>query len=123
MRLISIVIPVYNEEGNIEKLYRELTDVVEAAKLNAEFVFVDDGSQDLTIENLIRVADADERVKIVKFRRNFGQTAAMAAGFDYAEGEIIVTLDGDLQNDPAEIPAMIAKLDEGYDIVAGWRKN
>jgi glycosyltransferase involved in cell wall biosynthesis len=86
-------------------------------------VFVDDGSQDATVPNLIRAADGDARVKIVTFRRNFGQTAAMAAGIDYAQGDVIVTLDGDLQNDPAEIPRMVAKLDEGYDLVAGWRKN
>ncbi len=123
MQLISIVVPLYNEEGNVEKLYREISSVVDGAGLNAEFVFVDDGSSDRTIENLIAAAADDSRVKVVKFRRNFGQTAAMAAGFDFAEGDIIVTLDGDLQNDPVEIPRMIAKLDEGYDIVAGWRKN
>ncbi|MFN8389704.1 MAG: glycosyltransferase family 2 protein [Bdellovibrionota bacterium] len=121
--MISIVVPLYNEEENVSKLYGELTAVANGSELDCEFVFVDDGSQDATVQNLIRAADGDARVKIVTFRRNFGQTAAMAAGIDYAQGDVIVTLDGDLQNDPAEIPRMVAKLDEGYDLVAGWRKN
>ena len=123
MRLISIVIPLYNEEENVAKLYQELSTVIAGTSLNCEFLFVDDGSQDATVINLVRAAGDDARVRIVTFRRNFGQTAAMAAGFDYAQGEVVVTLDGDLQNDPAEIPRMLAKLDEGYDLVAGWRKN
>ncbi|MBP9837187.1 MAG: glycosyltransferase family 2 protein [Proteobacteria bacterium] len=123
MSLVSLVVPLYNEEENVSKLYFELAAVAEKAKLNCEFVFIDDGSQDKTVENLVEVAANDPRVKIVSFRRNFGQTAAMAAGFDYAQGDVIVTLDGDLQNDPAEIPRMLEKLDEGYDLVAGWRKN
>ena len=123
MSLVSMVIPLFNEEENIPNLYRELCDVADGAKLNAEFVFVDDGSTDQTVAELTRVAADDSRVVIVRFRRNFGQTAAMAAGFDYATGDIIATLDGDLQNDPAEIPRMIAVLNEGYDVVAGWRKN
>ncbi len=122
-RLISITVPLYNEEDNVANLYNEIIGVVDGAGLNAELVFIDDGSEDRTVENLASVAATDSRVRIVSFRRNFGQTAAMAAGFDYAQGEIVVTLDGDLQNDPAEIPQMIAKLDEGYDLVAGWRKN
>lgn len=120
---VSIVVPLYNEEENVANLYKEISSVVDAAGMRAEIVFVDDGSSDHTVEKLVKVAESDSRVKIVSFRRNFGQTAAMAAGFDYAQGDIIVTLDGDLQNDPAEIPRMIAKLDEGYDLVAGWRKN
>ncbi len=123
MPRVSIVVPIYNEEENVTNLYGEVSSVVDKARLDAEFIFVDDGSSDRSVEILAKVASADKRVKIVSFRRNFGQTAAMAAGFDYAEGEIIVTLDGDLQNDPAEIPRMIEKLDEGYDLVAGWRKN
>jgi glycosyltransferase involved in cell wall biosynthesis len=123
MRLISIVVPLYNEEENVKNLYSELSSVIDTSGLHCEFVFVDDGSQDDTVVNLIAAASGDSRVKIVSFRRNFGQTAAMAAGIDYAEGDVIVTLDGDLQNDPAEIPRMVAKLDEGYDLVAGWRKN
>ncbi|MCB0346857.1 MAG: glycosyltransferase family 2 protein [Bdellovibrionales bacterium] len=123
MSLVSIVIPLFNEEDNVEALYQELTSVAAAASLNCQFVFVDDGSSDQTVSRLMAIAGDDERVMIVNFRRNFGQTAAMAAGFDFADGDIIVTMDGDLQNDPAEIPNMIAKLEEGYDMVAGWRKN
>ena len=123
MRLVSIVVPLFNEEENVINLYREVRDVVDRAQLNAEFVFVDDGSSDNTVPTLMKAAGDDSRVKIIRFRRNFGQTAAMAAGFDYAEGDVIVTLDGDLQNDPAEIPRMLEKLDEGYDLVAGWRKH
>src|SRR5262245_28795297 len=120
---VSLVVPLYNEEANVAKLYSEIASVIDAAQIRAEFVFVDDGSSDRTVDNLVAAAESDPRVKIVSFRRNFGQTAAMAAGFDYAQGDIIVTLDGDLQNDPAEIPRMLAKLDEGFDLVAGWRKN
>ena len=122
-RLISLVIPLYNEEGNVEQLYNEITRVVDDANLKAEFVFIDDGSKDKTVENLWAIAGNDPRTRIVCLRRNFGQTAAMAAGFDHAEGEIVITLDGDLQNDPVEIPKLIAKIDEGYDLVAGWRKD
>lgn len=123
MSLISICVPLYNEEDNVCALYEELKKVVNSAFLNCEFVFVDDGSSDSTVNRLIEVTKQDPRVRILTFRRNFGQTAAMAAGFDYASGDIIVSLDGDLQNDPSEIPAMIKKLDEGYDMVVGWRKN
>lgn len=122
-QLVSIVVPLYNEEGNVELLYQELSKVAEAHQLNCEFVLVDDGSTDDTRNRLLEVCGNDPRVIYIRFRRNFGQTAAMAAGFDYARGDIIVTLDGDLQNDPAEIPRMIAKLEEGYDMVAGWRKK
>lgn len=123
MKLISIVVPLYNEEENVSELYAEIKRVVDGAKLNAELIFVDDGSRDNTVEAMSRAVGNDPTVTIVRFRRNFGQTAAMAAGFDYARGDVIVTLDGDLQNDPAEIPKMLEKLEEGYDIVAGWRKN
>lgn len=123
MRLISIVIPLYNEEDNISSLYQELVSVADRIRDNVEFVFVDDGSRDKTADTLAIVAAEDDRVRLVRFRRNFGQTAAIAAGFDHANGDIIVILDGDLQNDPAEIPRMIYKLDEGYDLVAGWRKH
>lgn len=121
MRLISIVVPLYNEEDNVEALYQELRRVL--PDLNVELVFVDDGSTDNTVDRLLQAVQADPQVIIVRFRRNFGQTAAMAAGFDYANGDVIVTIDGDLQNDPAEIPRMLEKLDEGYDIVAGWRRK
>ncbi|HMO17053.1 MAG TPA: glycosyltransferase family 2 protein [Oligoflexia bacterium] len=121
--LVSFVVPIYNEEENVRLLYQELSDVARDGGIRAEFIFIDDGSRDETPVRLREVADSDERVKVIELRRNFGQTAAMAAGFDYCDGEIVVTLDGDLQNDPHEVPRMIQKLEEGYDIVAGWRKN
>ena len=123
MRLVSIVVPLYNEEDNVEILYGELKATAERLKDNAEFVFVDDGSKDKTVERLRAITEGDSRVVIVQFRRNFGQTAAIAAGFDHTSGDIVALMDGDLQNDPAEIPRMIEKLDEGYDMVSGWRKN
>ena len=123
MKLVSIVVPLYNEEENAEALYNEICGVISEAGLDAEFVFVDDGSSDKTVEKMREIAGHDPRLKLVCFRRNFGQTAAMQAGFDNCTGDIVVTLDGDLQNDPAEIPAMIAKLEEGFDLVAGWRKD
>ena len=123
-KLVSMVIPLYNEEDNVEALYQELCALVDRSGLRAEFVFVNDGSKDKTVERLTEVVEGDSRVVLVNFRRNFGQTAAMAAGFDFATGDYIVTLDGDLQNDPAEVPAMIRKLEEeDLDLVAGWRKH
>jgi glycosyltransferase involved in cell wall biosynthesis len=121
--LVSFVVPIYNEEQNVRLLYEELAEVADSSRLNAEFVFIDDGSSDETVARLKEASLHDTRVKLVLLRRNFGQTAAMAAGFDHAEGEIVVTMDGDLQNDPHEAPRMIQKLEEGYDIVAGWRKD
>jgi len=122
-RLVSLVIPLFNEEENVQALYDELEKVLKPTGLNLEYVFVDDGSKDETFNKLCQAVADDPKVIIVRFRKNFGQTAAMAAGFDYANGDVIVTLDGDLQNDPAEIPRMLDKLDEGYDMVAGWRKK
>ncbi len=118
---LSVIIPIYNEEENVPLLYRELDEVVSAMKYQAEMVFVDDGSNDQTLALLKEIQRSDKRVKVVSLRRNFGQTAAMSAGFDHAGGEIIFTMDGDLQNDPHDIPAMIDKLNEGYDVVTGWR--
>ena len=123
MSLISIVVPVYNEEENATRLYQELAAVADGYSIDCEFIFVDDGSNDGTVKTLIEASGGDPRVRIVTFRRNFGQTPAMAAGIDYALGDVIVTLDGDLQNDPAEIPQMVNKLNEGFDLVCGWRKN
>ena len=123
MSLVSIVVPLYNEVENVEALYTEIKQVADNNSINCEFVFVDDGSADGTAARLLEVAGEDPRLVIVNFRRNFGQTAAMAAGIDYAQGDVIVTMDGDLQNDPAEIPRMLEKLNEGYDMVAGWRKH
>jgi glycosyltransferase involved in cell wall biosynthesis len=124
MQRISIVVPIYNEELNVAESYAELTGVMDKTGRDYELIFVDDGSRDQSIQNLLRASAGDPRVRIVQFRRNFGQTAAMAAGIDFARYEIVVTLDGDLQNDPAEIPMMVQKLEsEEYDMVAGWRKH
>lgn len=123
MKGISVVVPVYNEEDNVADSYVEISQVLRSMKRPYEILFVDDGSRDETLRRLQAVSAGDPSVRIIEFRRNFGQTAAMAAGFDHARLEIVVTLDGDLQNDPAEIPAMVAKLEEGYDLVAGWRKH
>jgi glycosyltransferase involved in cell wall biosynthesis len=120
---ISLVVPVMNEQDNIAPLYEEINRTLNELPWPNEAVFVDDGSRDETWERLTQIAEADPRIKLVQFRRNYGQTAAMQAGIDHATGEIIVTLDGDLQNDPRDIPMMIAKIEEGYDLVHGWRKN
>lgn len=123
MKGISVVIPVYNEELNIVESYQEVSGVLATMNMSYEIIFVDDGSKDDSVKNLLEVAAEDPHLKLIQFRRNFGQTAAMAAGLEHSIYDIVVTLDGDLQNDPAEIPAMVAKLDEGYDLVAGWRKR
>jgi glycosyltransferase involved in cell wall biosynthesis len=123
MLSISVVIPVYNERENVPLLYGRLLEVLETLHRDWEILFVDDGSRDGTDEELARLAARDHRVKVVQFRRNFGQTAAMEAGFQMASGDVIVTMDGDLQNEPADIPMMLAKIDEGYDLVHGWRKQ
>lgn len=120
---ISVVIPLYNEEESIPELYRSLTEVMESLGRPYEIVIVDDGSTDGSFPLLRRLAAEDERLKVVRLRRNFGQTAAFAAGFDHARGDIIVTMDADLQNDPRDIPKLLAKIEEGYDIVSGWRVN
>jgi glycosyltransferase involved in cell wall biosynthesis len=120
---LSVVIPVYNEEECIRLLYASVKEVCGRLDLHYEIVFIDDGSTDATYDLLSELHHGNPKVKIIKFRKNYGQTAAMAAGFAYAQGAIIVSLDGDLQNDPAEIPRLLAKLEEGYDVVCGWRKN
>ena len=120
---LSIVIPLYNEEDAIVLLVESITEIITQLEFNSEIILVDDGSTDRTW-NLIEDQTArHENVCAIKLRRNFGQTNAMLAGFDHARGEIIVTMDGDLQNDPADIPTLIEKMDEGFDIVSGWRKN
>ncbi len=119
---VSAVIPVYNEEHNLEPLYQELKSVLVEQGLSYEIIFVDDGSTDGSFQVLRGLNEGDPRVKVIQFRRNFGQTAAFSAGFNFARGEIIVTLDADGQNDPADIPRLLAKLNEGdYDFVNGWR--
>lgn len=120
---LSIVAPVFNEAPNIEPLYQEITAALDGVVDDYEIVLVDDGSADGGFEIMKRLHEADPRVIVVRFRRNFGQSAAFAAGFDHARGETIVTLDADLQNDPADIPLLLDKLDEGYDVVTGWRQN
>jgi len=120
---LSVIVPLFNEEENVEELYRELSEVLRNYGRSYEIIFVDDGSTDRTAERLCSVTKGDPAVRIIRFRRNFGQTAALSAGFDYARGEILCALDGDLQNDPADIPRLLGKLDEGYDVVSGWRRN
>lgn len=118
---LSVILPLLNEEPNIEPLYAELRDALAELKLEAEIVFIDDGSTDGSFALLQRLRAADPRVKIIRFRRNFGQTAALAAGFAHARGEIIVTMDADRQNDPRDIGKLLETIDAGYDLVNGWR--
>jgi len=118
---LSVVVPVFNEEKNIKILYQELIDVLIKLDLTFEIIFIDDGGTDKSLAILSELQENDSRIVVISFRRNFGQTAALSAGFDYARGDIIVTLDGDLQNDPKDIPKLLQKLSEGYDIVNGWR--
>jgi len=124
MHDLSLIIPVYNEADNLPILYECIQDVLKRVKSVWEVIFVDDGSRDNSFDVLRSLVEKDpEHVRVVSFRRNFGQTAAITAGIDHAQGEIIVLLDADLQNDPADIPMLLAKLDEGYDLVSGWRKD
>ena len=120
---LSIVVPIYNEEENVAALFESIREALDPASLEYELIFVDDGSSDASFRLLKGIAAEDQRVKLLRFRRNFGQTAAMAAGFDAAAGSVIIPMDGDLQNDPADIPRLLAKLNEGYDVVSGWRKD
>jgi len=118
---VSVVVPLFNEEANIVPLYVRLTQVLTGLDQPYEIIFVDDGSKDTTPQVLDQIYESDSRIKIVSLRRNFGQTAALKAGFDVACGEIVISMDADLQHDPEEIPVFIAKLADGYDIVSGWR--
>ena len=120
---ISIVIPLYNEEESIPHLVEALDAAIAHYGQPAEVIIVDDGSKDRSFALLKEVAERDPRYTIIRFRRNFGQTAAFAAGFAHARGEVVITMDADLQNDPMDIPLLMAKIEEGYDIVSGWRKN
>jgi glycosyltransferase involved in cell wall biosynthesis len=119
----SIVVPIYNEENNISELYQAITSVLDRTVQDYEIILVDDGSTDGSFSALKSIAAQDQRVKVIRFRRNFGQTAAMSAGFDVAAGDIIIPMDGDLQNDPADIPRLIDKLHDGYDVISGWRND
>lgn len=120
---ISLVLPVYNEEENIELQYEKIVSGLKKCRKSYEVIFVDDGSSDSSFEILGKIAAKDKKIKLVKFRRNFGQTAAMAAGIDFASGEVIIFMDSDLQNDPDDITRLLEKIDEGYDVVSGWRKD
>jgi glycosyltransferase involved in cell wall biosynthesis len=120
---LSVIIPFYNEAKNIPTLFEELVRALEPTGWSWELLAIDDGSMDATFSLLKGEAQRRTQVKVVRLRKNFGQTAALSAGFDSAEGEIIVTMDGDLQNDPKDIPALVAKIGEGYDIVSGWREK
>jgi glycosyltransferase involved in cell wall biosynthesis len=119
----SIVVPFHNEEENVTTLYDRLKAVMEQVGDTFELVFVDDGSRDRTYRFLEEIAAVDSRVLVIKLRRNFGQTSALAAGFDHAQGDFILAMDGDLQHNPDEIPGFLAKLEEGYDVVSGWRSQ
>ncbi|MEN8152864.1 MAG: glycosyltransferase family 2 protein [Acidobacteriota bacterium] len=121
--LISIVIPVYNEEENVKLLYDEIFSSLNGKYGKYEIIFIDDGSTDNSLLKLKELRQKDKKVKIINFRKNFGQSSAISAGFEYCRGDIVVTLDADLQNDPADIPVVIEKIKEGYDIVNGWRKK
>ncbi len=121
--MLSIVIPIHNEEPAILPLYDRLTAVLEALRKPYEIIFVDDASTDRSFDLLANLVETDSHLKVLRLRRNFGQTAALAAGFDEAEGDVIVSLDGDLQHDPEDIPLLLEKIDQGYDIASGWRKH
>jgi glycosyltransferase involved in cell wall biosynthesis len=121
--MISVTVPVYNEAESVPILAERVTNVLSELGEPWELIFVDDGSHDGSSEELDRVAAQNRNVKVIHFRRNYGQTAAMMAGFDYAQGDVIIPMDGDLQNDPRDIPKMLAKLEEGYDVCSGWRKD
>jgi len=121
---VSIIIPVYNEEGNIPLLVSQLNSLKKVIpQEDMEIIFIDDGSDDKTFEVLKSLREKGEDIVIIRFKRNFGQTSAIAAGLEYAKGDIVITMDGDLQNDPQDIPFLISQLEEGYDVVSGWRKE
>jgi len=120
---ISVFLPVYNEEPNLPPLHAKLDEALRKLGRTAEIVFVDDGSTDNSLQVLREIAAKDDRVRVVALKRNYGQTAAMAAGIDAARGQVLIPMDADLQNDPADIVRLLEKLDEGYDVVSGWRKN
>jgi dolichol-phosphate mannosyltransferase len=120
---VSIFLPVYNEEPNLLPLHAKLDEALKSLGRSAEIIYVDDGSSDGSLSVLRQIADLDDRVRVVALKRNYGQTAAMAAGIDAAQGDVLIPMDADLQNDPADIIRLLNKMDEGYDVVSGWRKN
>ncbi len=120
---VTVIIPTYNEEGSLEELYRRLTTMLEESASAHELLFIDDGSTDSSLQIIRKLRENDRRVKIISFSRNYGKSPALDEGFKAAKGEIVVTIDADLQDNPGEIPAMIAKLDEGYDLVSGWKRD
>jgi glycosyltransferase involved in cell wall biosynthesis len=120
---LSVVIPIHNEEPSILPLYDRLTAVMEQIRKPYEIIFVDDASTDRSFDLLANLVETDSRLKVIRLRRNFGQTAALAAGFDESQGHVVISLDGDLQHAPEDIPALLEKIEEGYDIASGWRKN
>ncbi len=122
-KYLSVIIPVYNEEENIPLLHERIHRVLSQQDFSYEIIFVDDGSSDGTFPQLSKLVEHDLHIHVIRLRRNFGQTAAIAAGVAQSTGEVLVFMDGDLQNDPIDIPRLLTKLDEGYDVVSGWRKN
>lgn len=120
---LSVVVPVYNEEKNLQPLTQKLKEVLNELDKDYEIIYIDDGSTDQSLSKLQTIAEKEERIKVIQFRGNFGQTAALSAGFDHARGEVVIPMDADLQNDPKDIPKLLDKIDEGFDIVSGWRKN
>lgn len=120
---LSLIIPVYNEEQNLERLAQEINAALSSASFAWEAVFIDDGSRDSSLELLKTIAQKNPHFKVIGFKRNFGQTAALSAGFDYARGDIFIPLDADLQNDPRDVHVLLEKIHEGYDVVSGWRAN
>jgi glycosyltransferase involved in cell wall biosynthesis len=120
---ITLVVPIFNEAESITLLYAELKKVLDETGRSYEIIAVDDGSHDDSFAILRKLHEQDPHLKVIRFRRNFGQTAAFAAGFDYAQGDVVITIDADLQNDPADIPLLLAQMDKGYDVVSGWRQK
>jgi len=120
---ISIFLPVFDEEGNLRPMHQKISAALDSIGRAAEVIYVDDGSTDNSLKILREIAESDSRVRVIALRRNYGQTAAMSAGIDAARGRILIPMDADLQNDPADIRRLLAKLEEGYDVVSGWRKN
>ncbi len=122
-RFISIVIPLFNEVESLPELYQQIIDVVKENKYRYEIIFVDDGSDDGSLDVIKKIKRGDRNVKFISFRRNYGKSAALAVGFEHASGDVIITMDADLQDDPREIPNLLKKLDEGFDLVSGWKKK